>query len=303
VVTTALVIVCVAAVLSVGGCGILLVRLRRERGQLVGRLEGAAQSARAENEANRRRVDAVRRDFVSNISHELQTPVGALALLAETLVAETGGDEPEAPLDATEAAVVHRLATRVLHEALRIGRTIEDLLELARLEADVEPRRVRVKLRHLLADAAARARPGAALRSVELTVDAGPGTVLVDERQIVSALSNLVDNAVKYSPQGATVELSASVDDGGWAEVSVRDHGIGIPEADRDRVFERFYRVDQARSRETGGTGLGLAIVRHVAANHGGEVRVASIEGEGSTFVLRLPEAASDPDDARRSHA
>lgn len=299
----AFVLVCAVAALVVVGSGVLLVRLRRDRSRLIERLEGAANTTKAENEANRRRVDAVRRDFVSNISHELQTPVGALALLAETLVAETGGDGPEGPLDATEAAVVHRLATRVLREALRIGHTIEDLLELARLEADVEPRRVRVKLRHLLADTAARARPGAALRSVELSVNAGAGAVLVDERQIVSALSNLVDNAVKYSPQGAAVELTATVDDEGWAEISVRDHGIGIPEADRDRVFERFYRVDQARSRETGGTGLGLAIVRHVAANHGGEVRLTSVEGEGSTFVLRLPEAVSDPGDARRSPA
>ena len=227
---------------------------------------------------DRRRLEAVRRDFVANISHELKTPVGALSLLAETLLAED------------DAAVARRLAERMLTEAERVGRTIDDLLALSSIEAGEAGLRDEVPVHVAVAEAVERVRPAADHRGIDLEV-AEPSprlTVLGDRRQLVSAIYNLLDNAVKYSDPGSPVQVRAGTD-GRWVDVAVTDRGIGIPRRDLERVFERFYRVDRARSRETGGTGLGLAIVRHVASNHAGEVRVESQEGEGSTFTLRLP--------------
>ena len=230
--------------------------------------------------SERRRLEAVRRDFVANISHELKTPVGALGLLAETLLAED---------DETVAA---RLAERMLNEAFRVGRTIDDLLELSRIEAEEAPAREPVPVHLVVAEAVERIRPAAEQQGIGIRV-AEPRkslTVVGDRRQLVSALFNLLDNAVKYSDRGSEVDVKVAVSvDGDRIAVEVRDRGIGIPSRDVERIFERFYRVDRARSRETGGTGLGLAIVRHVASNHQGEVRVASHEGEGSTFTLVLP--------------
>jgi two-component system, OmpR family, sensor histidine kinase SenX3 len=227
---------------------------------------------------DRRRLEGVRRDFVANISHELKTPVGALALLAETLLAED------------DAAVAHRLAERMLAEAFRVGRTIDDLLELSRIEADEEARRDDVPVHLVIAEAVDRLRPAAEQRGITIEVEEPPQRLAVagDRRQLVTATYNLLDNAVKYSDEGTSVHVGARTD-GRWVDIEVEDHGIGIPRRDLERVFERFYRVDRARSRETGGTGLGLAIVRHVAGNHAGDVRVESTEGEGSTFTLRLP--------------
>ena len=227
---------------------------------------------------DRRRLEAVRRDFVANISHELKTPVGALSLLAETLVAE---DDP---------AVASRLADRMLTEAIRVGRTIDDLLELSRIEADEEARRDEVPVHLFLADAVDRVRPAAEQQGIAIEVEEPAPRLAVagDRRQLVSAAYNLLENAVKYSDAGSSIEVRARTD-GRWVDIEVKDHGIGIPRRDLERVFERFYRVDRARSRETGGTGLGLAIVRHVAGNHAGDVHVESNEGEGSTFTLRLP--------------
>jgi two-component system, OmpR family, sensor histidine kinase SenX3 len=227
---------------------------------------------------DRRRLEAVRRDFVANISHELKTPVGALALLAETLLAE---DEP---------VVARRLAERMLTEAFRVGRTIDDLLELSRIEADEEARREDVPVQAFIAQAVDRVRPAAEQQEIEIEVDEPAARLAVagDRRQLVSATYNLLENAVKYSDPGSTIDVRARTD-GRWVDIEVQDHGIGIPRRDLERVFERFYRVDRGRSRETGGTGLGLAIVRHVASNHAGDVRVESAEGEGSTFTLRLP--------------
>ncbi|MBI2710255.1 MAG: ATP-binding protein [Actinobacteria bacterium] len=226
----------------------------------------------------RHRVDEVRRDFVANISHELKTPIGAIGLLAETML-----DEPD-------AQVAHRLAARVVDEAFRVGRTIDDLLELSRIEARERPSREPVTVPMAVAEAVDRLRPAADLRGVHIHVrEASPRlTVLGDRRQLVSALTNLLDNAVKYSDRGSAVEVRARTD-GVRTEIDVEDHGIGIPARDLERIFERFYRVDRARSRDTGGTGLGLAIVRHVAQNLDGDVRVRSREGAGSTFTLVLP--------------
>ena len=228
--------------------------------------------------SERQRLDAVRRDFVANISHELRTPVGAMGLLAETLVL---ADDPE---------VVARLALRVQRESFRLSRTIDDLLQLSQIEAGELPSPEPVALHLVLAEAVDRTRPAAELGDVRLVVEDAPRHLVVagDRRQLVSAVANLCDNAVKYSDAGAEVTLRCRAD-GGWVEVAVSDEGIGIPARDLERVFERFYRVDRARSRDTGGTGLGLAIVRHVVHNHQGEVSVTSREGEGSTFTLRLP--------------
>jgi two-component system sensor histidine kinase SenX3 len=230
---------------------------------------------------DRRRLEAVRRDFVANISHELKTPIGALGLLAETLVAED------------DAAVAQRLAERMLTEAFRVGRTIDDLLELSRIEAEDETRREEVPVHRFMAEAVDRVRPAAEQQGIAIDVEEPAARLVVtgDRRQLVSATYNLLDNAVKYSDAGSSVQVRARTD-GRWVDIEVEDHGIGIPRRDLERVFERFYRVDRARSRETGGTGLGLAIVRHVAGNHDGDVKVESAEGEGSTFTLRLPVGA-----------
>ncbi|HVF13468.1 MAG TPA: ATP-binding protein [Acidimicrobiales bacterium] len=233
-----------------------------------------------EDISERRRLESVRRDFAANVSHELRTPIGALGVLAETLVDE---EDPE---------VVRRLAQHIMSEAERAGRLIEDLLDLSRIEAEGLVGETSVDILGVVATATDRVVALAAQRHVKVVVTAPDQAlpVLGDERQLVSAMVNLLDNAIKYSEPGSVVELDAEVDvDDGWTVVSVGDQGIGIPAKDLERIFERFYRVDRARSRETGGTGLGLSIVRHVASNHGGTVEVVSREGEGSTFTLRLP--------------
>lgn len=237
----------------------------------------------------RRQLEAIRTDFVANISHELKTPVGAIGLLAETLQAED------------DAAIVNRLADRIHNESMRIARIIDDLLELSRIETRSLPENAEVSLDDVIGDVLDRLRAAAQQARVEVVVtSSGEDTdVLGDRRQLVSAVANLVDNALKYSDPGSTIEIGASRD-GDSIFVTVSDHGIGIPTRDIERVFERFYRVDHARSRETGGTGLGLAIVRHVAVNHGAAVEVESRLGEGSTFRLRfpVPGAVGDADDA-----
>ena len=244
-------------------------------------LDDGGAVATVEDVTERSRLDAVRTDFVANISHELKTPVGALSVLAEALADE---DQPD---------VVKRLADKIVQEAIRAGRTIDDLLELSRIELGGEAVKDVVSAATVIEEAVSRTRAYAELKNIELYVASTSERVKIlgDRRQLVSAFGNLVENAVKYSDPESRVEMSVTTD-GRWVELHVRDHGLGIPQKDLDRIFERFYRVDRARSRETGGTGLGLAIVRHVATNHGGDVRVASVEGEGSTFTLRIPAAA-----------
>jgi two-component system sensor histidine kinase SenX3 len=246
-------------------------------------LDGGGAVATIEDVSERRRVDAVRTDFVANISHELKTPVGALAVLAEAMA------------DEHDLGVVHRIAARMVDEAHRVSRTIDDLLELSRIELGEEPVRDVVDVLDVVEGALDRTRSLAEARRTRVEVlDWEDGArVLGDRRQLVSAVGNLVENAVKYSEPGSSVQVRVRVQ-GAWVELMVADHGIGIPPHDHDRIFERFYRVDKGRSRDTGGTGLGLAIVRHVATNHRGEVLVSSQEGEGSTFVLRIPLASVD---------
>jgi len=233
-----------------------------------------------EDVSERRRLEAVRRDFVANVSHELKTPVGALGLLAETLS------------DESDPGVTRRLADRMQLEATRVARIIDDLLDLSRLEAEEAPVREPVPVHLVVAQAVEQVLPTAEHRDVTIKVGNIPTrvTVLGDRRQLVSAVFNLLENAVKYSSDGGEVEVTCRAS-GSSTELSVRDHGIGIPSRDHERIFERFYRVDRGRGRDTGGTGLGLAIVRHVLTNHGGEVSVSSREGEGAAFTLRLPMA------------
>lgn len=233
----------------------------------------------AEDLTELRRVESIRRDFAANVSHELKTPVGALLLLAETM--ETAADDQEAVL---------RFAGRMQLEAARLSSLVQDLITLSHVQGD-EPlaHDKPVKLDIVVADALDRSRLAAENRTIELAHGGTSGLMTKgDEELLVTALRNLVDNAIAYSPEGTRVAVSTKVD-GRHIELSVTDQGIGIPERELERIFERFYRVDPARSRQTGGTGLGLAIVKHVATKHGGEVIVWSREGSGSTFTLRLP--------------
>lgn len=237
-----------------------------------------------EDVSERRRVDAIRRDFVANVSHELKTPVGALSLLAETL---DGEDDLE---------VVSRLSGRLATEAERLGRIIDDLLDLSRIEANEAPTLELIPVHTVMGQALETLRPLAEAGRISLEVSEPDRSLelMGDRWELVSAVANLVDNAVKYSEPGGRVRVDVrtgedAADGGGVIEIIVADHGIGIPKRDLERIFERFYRVDRARSRSTGGTGLGLSIVRHVVANHRGSIRVDSREGVGSTFTLSLP--------------
>jgi len=235
-----------------------------------------------------RRLEAVRRDFVANVSHELKTPVGALTLLAEAV--QDAADDPEA---------IRRFAGRMQHEGIRLGRLVAELIELSRLQgAEPLPSATIVDVDTIVVEAVDRTRLAAESAGI-VVVSGGEGRLSVrgNELQLVTALVNLIDNAVAYSPAGTRVAVGTRGRDG-HVEISVSDQGIGIAESDLERVFERFYRADPARSRATGGTGLGLAIVKHIATNHGGGVSVWSVEGSGSTFTLRLPLAGSlvEPD-------
>jgi two-component system, OmpR family, sensor histidine kinase SenX3 len=241
----------------------------------------------AEDQTESRRVEEVRRDFVANISHELKTPVGALALLAETM--EEAADDPEA---------VRRFAGRMRQEASRLTYLVQDLITLSRIQAaEPVPDPIPVDLGAVVAEALDRVRMKASARGIELVAACDEERVLVlgDEDLLVTALRNLLDNAVAYSPERTRVVVSASREGTRTAQISVADQGIGIPERDLERIFERFYRVDPARSRATGGTGLGLAIVKHVMAAHRGKVTVWSQEGVGSTFTLQMPVVSNSP--------
>ena len=253
--------------------------------------------AMIEDVSERRRLEEIRRDFIANVSHELKTPMGALGLLAETLLVER------------DQAVASRLAERIHLEAFRVSRIIDDLLDLSRLESEGTPAREPVQVVLIMAEAVERIRSTAEQHDLVLHFDEPKPSLIVfgDRRQLVSALCALLENGVAYSSQGGTVTLRATTAEetvGHGADdvdgeptptvlrtvrVSVGDKGIGIPAKDLDRIFERFYRVDPGRARQTGGTGLGLSIARHVAQNHGGRVEVESREGEGSTFTMVLP--------------
>src|SRR3954454_6342201 len=235
--------------------------------------------ALVEDRTRERRVEAVRRDFVANVSHELKTPVGAIKLLAEA-VTDASGD-PEA---------VERFATRMLTESDRLSRLVQQIIELSRLQGD-EPLEAPsvVDIDDVIKRSVDITVMDASNRHISVVTGGTPGlTIFGNEEQVAAAATNLLANAVAYSGNDSTVLVSTKPNED-MVEISVVDQGIGIPQDELDRIFERFYRVDPARHRSTGGTGLGLSIVKHVAATHGGEVRVWSMEGQGSTFTLSLP--------------
>jgi two-component system sensor histidine kinase SenX3 len=237
----------------------------------------------AEDRTESFRLEAVRRDFVANISHELKTPIGAVSLLAEAL--DGASDDPDQ---------VRRFAHRLTEESQRLARITQDIIELSRLQAaDGLTNPQRLSANKVVSAALDQNRVAAEARGIELAVRGSKGAeVLGSEKLLVTAVHNLVSNAIQYSPEDSRVGIGVRTVDG-VVEIAVTDQGEGIPEDDLDRVFERFFRVDQARSRHTGGTGLGLAIVKHAVQNHGGEVRVWSQPGRGSTFTIRLPEAST----------
>lgn len=227
------------------------------------------------------RLEEVRRDFVANISHELKTPIGAIGLLAEA-IGSAAGDPDD----------VRRFATRLTIESERLRSLTQEIIELSRLQsADALENPERVSVDSVIARAVDANRVAAESHRITLVAQTDPDAVAWgDESMLVTAVHNLIANAIQYSPDGTRVGIGALHRDGA-IEIAVTDQGVGIPEAERERVFERFFRLDNARSRQTGGTGLGLAIVKHVVQNHGGEVRVWSQQGHGSTFTIRLPQA------------
>ena len=242
--------------------------------------------------AEERRVDAVRRDFVANVSHELKTPVGALSLLAEAVLAA-----------ADDKKQVEHFAEKMQAEATRLGSLIQDVIDLSRLQSDDPMNRAELlETEFLINRAVEEVKTLAGGLGVEIIRGEPEASVILgDRRQLLTALRNLLTNAISYSAENTRVSVTARQIDG-IVEISVKDAGLGIPSHDLDRIFERFYRVDPARSRGTGGTGLGLAIVKHVCQNHGGEVTVWSEIGTGSTFTLRIPSYTPMIDNSLESH-
>ncbi|MGU3652024.1 sensor histidine kinase [Mycolicibacterium sp. A43C] len=251
------------------------------RGHVRLLVEGAHQFAVVfvGDQSEQARMEATRRDFVANVSHELKTPVGAMGVLAEAMLAST--EDPD---------TVRRFAEKMIIESVRLADMIGELIELSRLQgAEPLPDLESVDVDDVVAEAVSRYKVAADSAHITITTDAPTGfRVLGDERLLVTAIANLVSNAIAYSPDGSDVSISRRRR-GDEIEIAVTDRGIGIARADQERVFERFFRVDKARSRATGGTGLGLAIVKHVAANHNGSIRLWSQPGTGSTFTLSIP--------------
>jgi len=234
----------------------------------------------AQDLSEERRLNDVRRDFVANVSHELKTPVGALSLLTEAVQAAD-----------TDIEQVRHFTSRMQIEVKRLTAMISDLVALSQVQGDMPLRNsMLVSVEDIISEAVDATKIAAEQKAIEVAISENTdvGSVFGDEEQLHIALSNLITNAIKYSPNNTKVGIGAHRKND-LIEISVTDQGPGIPEESLGRIFERFYRVDPARSRDTGGTGLGLAIVKHVCANHGGDCLVWSQEGQGSTFTLRFP--------------
>ena len=231
------------------------------------------------DDSEMRRLDSIRRDFVANISHELKTPIGALSILSEAVL--EASNDPEA---------ITKFASRMQAEAKRLSGLVQEIIDLSRLQDDDPLKNGKpVDLSEVITEAIDQSRLNAENRKISLAFEGIEGVkVNGDRAQIMMAIHNLIENAINYSPNGTRVAITLKIVDA-IAEVAVSDQGIGIPEKDLERIFERFYRVDPARSRLTGGTGLGLSIVKHIAKNHGGDVSLWSVEGAGSTFTIRFP--------------
>ena len=231
------------------------------------------------DDSEMRRLDSIRRDFVANISHELKTPIGALSILSEAVLGAS--DDPEA---------ITRFATRMQSEASRLTELVQEIINLSRLQDDDPLKRAQsFSISESIKEAIDQSRLNAEARRVEIVYNNDVTSVVNGDRdQVTMVIHNLIENAINYSPDSTRVAIGVNESDG-ICEISVSDQGIGIPEKDLERIFERFYRVDAARSRITGGTGLGLSIVKHVVTNHGGDISVWSVEGAGSTFTIRLP--------------
>ncbi len=239
------------------------------------------------DESEAQRVHDVRRDFVANISHELKTPIGALSLLSEAVLGAK--DDAEA---------VSQFAERMQVESKRLTGLVQEIIQLSRVQ-DSDPLKEAQQLSagDIIKEALDQCRTTADSRQISLTFqDSEDAMILGDRDQLTMAIHNLIENAINYSPADTKVAVSTTVENG-IITISVADQGIGIPEAEVERIFERFYRVDPARSRETGGTGLGLSIVKHIINKHGGEISVWSSENVGSTFSIRLPIQSQTEDD------
>lgn len=234
----------------------------------------------AEDRSQQHRTEAIRHDFVANVSHELKTPVGAMSLLAEAI--EDAADDPD---------VVRHFANRLSIESVRLSALVQDVISLSRLQGrDIVETAEPLEITRLVSEAIDRVRTEASSRDISIhNRQPEPLSVYGDYDQLMTAIRNLIDNAVTYSPDGSTVWVEVTKHDD-VVHIAVSDQGTGIAEEDTERIFERFYRVDSARTRATGGTGLGLSIVKHTIANHGGEIMVESAVNEGSTFVIRLPQ-------------
>jgi len=242
------------------------------------------------DDSEMRRLDSIRRDFVANISHELKTPIGALSILSEAVL--EASNDPEA---------ISKFAGQMQMEAKRLSDLVQEIINLSKLQ-DEDPLRnsKRFEISDVILEAIDQSRLNADVRKITLFYEAAQKAyVLGDRSQVTMAIHNLIENAINYSPDSTRVAIDLKVSET-LAEISISDQGIGIPEKDLERIFERFYRVDPARSRLTGGTGLGLSIVKHIATNHGGDVSVWSVEGAGSTFTIRFPLANSEITEADR---
>jgi two-component system sensor histidine kinase SenX3 len=231
------------------------------------------------DDSEMRRLDSIRRDFVANISHELKTPIGALSILSEAVL--DASNDPQA---------ISKFASRMQAESKRLSELVQEIINLSRLQDDDPLKNGKlIDISEVITEAIDQSRLNAERRKITIFFEAfDEAQILGDRSQVGMAINNLIENAINYSPDSTRVTVTSKINDQ-IAEIAVSDQGIGIPEKDLERIFERFYRVDPARSRMTGGTGLGLSIVKHIANNHGGDVSLWSVENAGSTFTIRFP--------------